>query len=99
MHIKKIIYHKEVKQMSYDFYSSELSKAKDSALHGYDLSSDQYYTVLKTCRETSAWDEKGKLARGILYHLKRNGWRQLRYVSNRNTSDEEYYANQGYTLY
>ena len=43
--------------------------------------------------------EKGKLARGILYHLKRNGWRQLRYVSNRNTNDEEYYANQGYTLY
>lgn len=85
--------------MSYDYYSNELSSAKEAALRGYDISSNQYYTIMKICRETSAWDERGKLARGILYTLKQNGWRQLRYVSGRNISDEEYYAGQGYRLY
>ena len=85
--------------MSYDFYGNELAAAKEAALRGYDLSSNQYYTVMKFCRETSSWDEKGRIARGILYMLKRNGWRQLRYISNRNTNDEEYYAGQGYSLY
>ena len=85
--------------MSYDFYGTELSKAKEAALHGWDLSRDQYYTVMKICKETNSWDERGKTARGILYTLRRNNWKQLRYISNRNTSEEEYYANQGYTLY
>ena len=82
-----------------DYYSSELSKAKDYAIHGYDISTNQYYAIMKVCKETSQYDELGKLARGILYTLKRNGWRQLRYVSSRNHTDEEHYASQGYSLY
>ena len=85
--------------MSYDYYDEMLKKAKEYALHGYDFNYDMYNAVIKTCRETSAWDDKGKLARGILYHLKRENWRQLKYASYRNTGDEEYYASQGYSLY
>ena len=84
--------------MGYDFYSNELASAKEAAIRGYDFSSNQYYAVMKICRETSSWDERGKIARGILYTLKQNGWRQLRYISGRNTSDEEYYASQGYRI-
>lgn len=85
--------------MFFDYYNNELEKAKEYTLKGYDLNSDQYYAVMKACKETLSWDDKGRLARGILYTLKKNGWRQLKYIRDRNTADEEYYANQGYSLY
>ncbi len=85
--------------MNYNYYTNELEKAQEYALRGYDFTKDMYYAVMKTCKETSSWDERGKYARSILYTLRRNGWSQLKYISYRNKTDEEYYANQGYSLY
>ena len=81
------------------YMRSELLKAKDYALSGYDIGNDMYYYILRACRETSDYDELGVIARGILYTLKKNDWRQLRYVSCRSYDDEEYYASKGYYLF
>ena len=79
----------------HEIIKEQLETLKSLAVNGKDLSFDQYHAILTTCRETAAWDETGKLARVILYILSRNGWKQLKYVSNRNYIDEEYYADQG----
>lgn len=51
-------------------YTNDLMKIKDYATHGWDISADQYCTVLEACRYHSAWDETGKLARDIMYVLR-----------------------------
>lgn len=83
------------------YNSNALYEAKDYTLRGYDLTNDQYEAIMECCKYCSSWDDNGKLARDILYTLRDNGWRQLRYVTPyyRKTNDEEYYASQGYRIY